>query len=330
MSRIGRFLAGEDGAGTPFMPIFMRFGAKYAGTPYRDFILDSEAHCRSNLVCAEAFGSDWVNVMSDPYCELEAYGAEIEYPPDSLPLDEVILYDGVEAMTELPRLDLAAAARGQGRLEELRIFRRELGDSTIICGWIEGPVAEYCDLRSLGNACFDFYDAPETVAKALELLYENAKEFAARQIEAGANCIGIGDAACSQLGPELYEEFGFRYERELVRFIHDRGALVKLHICGNTTAILPRMLETGADIVDVDHLVRDMAPFAALLKPGQALCGNLDPVSLIQDGSPAAVRAAARTALSQVPGRLILSGGCEITPGTPVENLMALKELTRP
>ena len=82
---IGRFLKGERQNGAPFMPILMRFCARYTGTPYRDFILDPEAHCRSNIACAKAFGSDWVNVMSDPYGELEAYGAHIDYPEDSLP-----------------------------------------------------------------------------------------------------------------------------------------------------------------------------------------------------------------------------------------------------
>ncbi|MGE4564567.1 MAG: uroporphyrinogen decarboxylase family protein [Victivallaceae bacterium] len=321
---ITAFLAGETAARTPFMPILMRFCAQYTKTPYRDFILDPEAHCRSNIECARAFGSDWVNVMSDPYGELEAYGAHIEYPENSLPLDKVILFDTLESLAKLESIDFVGNRRIQGRLRELEIFRRELGDSTAICGWVEGPLAEYCDLRSMGNAFLDLYDDPATVKKTLQTLYRNAERFITLQVEAGANMIGIGDAACSQLGEELYREFAWELECRLVEHIHRLGALAKLHICGNTSAILPGMIATGADIIDVDHLVSSMTAFAPLLRKHQALCGNLDPVSVVQNGDPATIERLGRELLGALPGKLILSAGCEVTPGTAAANLHAL------
>lgn len=321
---IAAFLAGESSGRTPFMPILMRFCAKYTGTPYRDFILDPEAHCQSNIECARAFGSDWVNVMSDPYGELEAYGAHIEYPEDSLPLDKVILFETLESLAKLDAIDFVGNRRIQGRLRELEIFRRELGDSTAICGWVEGPLAEYCDLRSMGNAFLDLYDDPARVKKTLQTLYRNAERFITLQVEAGANMIGIGDAACSQLGEELYREFAWELECRLVEHIHRLGALAKLHICGNTSAILPGMIATGADIVDVDHLVSSMPPFAPLLGKHQALCGNLDPVSVVQNGTPETIERLGRELLRAFPGKLILSAGCEVTPGTATANLHAL------
>ncbi len=311
---------------TPFMPILMRFCAGYTKTPYRKFILDPEAHCRSNIECARAFGSDWVNVMSDPYGELEAYGAEIEYPEDSLPLDRVILFDTLESLAKLEHIDFIGNRRIQGRLEELRIFRRELGDSTAICGWVEGPLAEYCDLRSMTNAFLDLYDDPDTVKKTLKTLYRNAERFITLQVEAGANMIGIGDAACSQLGEELYREFAHEHECRLVEHIHRLGALAKLHICGNTTSILPGMIATGADIVDVDHLAGPMVKFVHLLGPHQVFCGNLDPVSVVRDSDPATINRLGRELLQQLPGKLILSAGCEITPDTRPQNLHALSK----
>ncbi|MDD4098953.1 MAG: uroporphyrinogen decarboxylase family protein [Lentisphaeria bacterium] len=327
--RMTRFLRGVPVDRVPFMPILMRFCAQYTGTKYRDFILDPEAHCRSNIACADAFSSDWVNVMSDPYGELEAYGASIEYPEDSLPLDRIVLFQDARDLARLPRLDIEAHPRLRGRLEELRVFRRELGKSQVICGWIEGPLAEYCDLRSLANACYDLYDHQAEMADAMTIIHDNARNFATLQIQAGANMVGIGDSACSQIGPDFYRQYGFPHEKRLVEHIHSLGALAKLHICGNTSAILPDMIRTGADIIDVDHLVRDMSPYPALLEPHQVLCGNLDPVSVLENGGQEDIVRQAREAWRQARGRLILSGGCEITPGTPPENLAALAECCR-
>jgi uroporphyrinogen-III decarboxylase len=111
----------------------------------------------------------------------------------------------------------------------------------------------------------------------------------------------------------------------MVDHIHRLGAKAKLHICGNTHALLPDMIRTGADIVDVDHLVPSMAPFARLLGPHQVFSGKCDPVTVVQDGSPDDIRASVRASQEQAAGRCIVSAGCEITPGTSRANFSAFR-----
>ncbi len=65
----------------------------------------------------------------------------------------------------------------------------------------------------------------------------------------------------------FYNEFALEERKILVDHIHSKGALAKLHICGDTSSILPGMISTGADIIDVDHLVPSMSDFASLLDP---------------------------------------------------------------
>ena len=83
------------------------------------------------------------------------------------------------------------------------------------------------------------------------------------------------------------------------------------------------MIETGADIVDIDHLVADMSPFAAMLGPGQVLSGKSDPVSVLQDGTEKEIFDSVRSCSREAKGRCIVSAGCEITPGTSIENMKA-------
>ena len=59
--------------------------------------------------------------------------------------------------------------------------------------------------------------------------------------------IGIGDAAASLISPAMFEEFAFPYQKRIVEAVHRAGARTKLHICGNTSAVLPQMIETGSD-----------------------------------------------------------------------------------
>jgi uroporphyrinogen-III decarboxylase len=157
----------------------------------------------------------------------------------------------------------------------------------------------------------------------MDVIIESAIEFIDLQIYAGAHCIGIGDAFCSQIGPELYDQFAFLRQKRLVDHIHSRNALAKLHICGNTSSILEMMIATGADIVDIDHLVPSMSGYSSLLRKNQVLCGKADPVSVIQDGSPEFIAETVSSDYSSASGRCIVSAGCEITPGTASENMRA-------
>ena len=50
----------------------------------------------------------------------------------------------------------------------------------------------------------------------MDIIVECAMDFISLQIKAGAHCIGIGDAFCSQIGPELYNQFAFERQKKLV------------------------------------------------------------------------------------------------------------------
>ena len=163
----------------------------------------------------------------------------------------------------------------------------------------------------------------------MDTIVESAMEFISLQIRAGAHCIGIGDAFCSQIGPDLYNYFAFSRQKMLVEHIHNQGAIAKLHICGNTEAILPQMIATGADIIDIDHLVPSMSDFTSILRQGQVFSGKADPVSIIQDGTPELIKKSVNNDLREASGRCIVSAGCEITPGTSSENMKAFSLAAR-
>ncbi len=319
------FLAGKATDRIPFHPIVMRWAAKQAGVKYRDFCLDPASKCRAMIQTAADFGGDWVTVLSDPYAEAEAFGIKVDYQEDDLPLDQGH-FDSVEKVLALRPYDVMANRRTAGRVAEIREFRRLTGDGYFVVGWVEGPVAEYADLRGMTDAAFDFMDEPERVGEVMDMIVAAAKSFITHQVEAGADCVGIGDAFGSQIGPVLFRKLAFGREKELVDHIHSLGAVAKLHICGNTSAILPDMIATGADIIDVDHLVPTLAPFASLLAPHQVFCGKTDPVSVIQNGTRDQITAAARQDFRDANGRCIISAGCEITPGTTLENMAALQQ----
>jgi uroporphyrinogen-III decarboxylase len=320
------FLNGEKVDYPPFHPIVMRWAAKYSGIKYRDFCTIPEAKCKAMLRCAGDFEHDWVTVMSDPWAEASAFGIQVEYPEDSLPVDKSGHFPDAETVSRIKPVNPVHHSRCRNRLTEIKKFREQAGNKFFIVGWVEGPVAEYVDLRRAANASVDFLVEPEAVEKAMDTIIESAMEFIYLQIKAGAHCIGIGDSFCSQIGPELYSRFAFDMQKRLVEYIHSEGAKAKLHICGNTESILEGMIQTGVDIIDIDHMVPSIGIFTSLLSSQQVFSGKSDPVTIIQHGTYDSIIESVRSDYKASDGRCIVSAGCEITPETTIENMRIFKK----
>ena len=92
------------------------------------------------------------------------------------------------------------------------------------------------------------------------------------------------------------------------------------------------MAQSGADVLELDHQV-DLPGAAAITGPDIALWGNLDPVRLLSQGTPAQVRAATRALLESMAAcghrRFVLSSGCTLAVETPPENLDAMLNVAR-
>ena len=321
LSRTIDFIEGRKTDRVPFHPIMMRFAAAYAGVKYKDFCLSASHKCSANIHCATDFQSDWINTMSDAYAEAEAFGTVLSYPDDDLP--KVQQY-AIRDITDIDRLTVRKTSehrRMKERVAEILEYRQTASGRFFICGWVEGPLAEYCDIRDINLALTDLYEYPDRVHKALDIITESAAGFITRQVKAGAHCIGIGDSVCSLISPELYREFCFSREKVLVDHIHSCGAYAKIHICGNISAILNDVIRTGTDIIDIDHRTGSVAEALPLLSEKQVFSGKSDPVSVIQDGDERMIRESTHSFFEETGRRAIVSAGCEITPGTGIENM---------
>src|SRR5271157_5364777 len=70
----------------PRLPILMQFAAEHIGSNYGAFASDHRVLVEANLRCAEEFGIDQLNTMSDPYRETAGFGAPIEFLRDGVPI----------------------------------------------------------------------------------------------------------------------------------------------------------------------------------------------------------------------------------------------------
>ncbi len=309
-----------------FHPILMHFAARYAGYSYGEFASDHRVLVESNLRCQEAFGMDAVGLISDPYREAAAFGARVTFPEEAVPRCHGPIVSSVEDINALKNPDVHRAERTRDRILAGRALRGRAPLSIPVIGWIEGPLAEACNLAGVNEVLLRLYMDAGFVHLLIEKVMVTAKDFARAQVEAGCEIIGVGDAICSQISAEDYRVFVRERHLELFDYIHSLGAKVKLHICGNINHLLEELPYSRPDIVDLDWMV-DMDRAYETLGAGIVRCGNLDPVRLIQEKSEETIALATKRLCNRESDRrFILSGGCEITVRTPPEHLRAMRE----
>lgn len=311
----------------PFMPITMMFAADRIGAKYGRYAGDYRIAAEAQLRVAEEFDIDHVSMISDPAREAADLGAEIEWFEDQPPAiieSRALLSD----TAKLAALRPVSGKRMEDRIHGLELLRRKVGHEKAVEGWIEGPCAESADLRGINHLMVDFADNPEFVEELFSFVVANELEFARAQLAAGADYIGIGDAAASLAGPRLYEKFIWRHEKQLVDGIHAAGGKVRLHICGNTRRIVDRAATLGCEMVDIDYPV-PMCEARAKSGAEQVLAGNLDPVNVVRNGNPESIRAALEDCAKAAGPKYIVAAGCEVVRDTPLENVRSMLDFAR-
>jgi MtaA/CmuA family methyltransferase len=325
--RVLAHLEGKPVDHLPLMPITMMFAADQAGVTYHSYATDHRRMVEAQLRTAEKFAFDYVSAISDPAREAADCGAAIQYFENQPPaIDEAnALLKDKPQLARLRVPDPLGGGRMTDRVQGVALFRDKVRGEKLIEGWIEGPCAEAADLRGINHLMTDFFDDPAFVQDLFEFVVEMELRFARAQVDAGVDLIGVGDAAASLIGPKLYEQYVWPYEQKLVDGLHQMGTRVRLHICGNTRRMLTGMGKLGCAIVDLDY-PSPLSEGRAQMGPAQVLCGNLNPVAIMKNGTAAEVTAAAAECHRQAGARYIVGAGCEIPRGTPEPNLRALSD----
>lgn len=323
--RLTGMMRGETVDQLPLMPITMMFAADLAGISYGEYAADHRKLVEAQLLTAERFQLDYVSSISDPAREAADCGAAVQFYDDQPPaIDETrALLADKKTLAGLKMPDPLGGGRMHDRVQAAALFKERVGGELLIEGWIEGPCAEAADLRGINSLMLDFFDDPTFVRDLFEFVVELELAFAKAQIEAGADILGLGDAAASLVGPQIYEEFVLPYEIRMVEEIHAMGGRVRLHICGNTSKSLEAIGSLKADLVDLDSMV-SVAAARKAMGHDQVLTGNIDPVAVLRNGTPESVTAAIARCHQEAGGRYVVAAGCEVTRDTSHANVEAL------
>lgn len=205
-------------------------------------------------------------------------------------------------------------------LEATEILQEHLGDEIVINAKVTGPFTIAGHVFGVSNFLSWVRTNPERVHYAMQKTVEVTKELAKAFITHGADVISISDPTSSGdlLSGGYYEEFVYPFHKDVAGSTKVPTAL---HICGNTSELLPHIKHTGFDAYSFEEKI-DVLTAKKILGDDISLIGNIAPVATMLQGTPEKVTAEAMACMRD--GVDLLSSGCTLSPLTPLDNIRAL------
>lgn len=248
----------------------------------------------------------------------------------------------------LPKLRDAAglAALDPGRvagrvasvMETVRRVRAGLAaegfGSTALIGFAGAPFTVACYMVE-GGGSRDFaatramaYADPGLFGGLMDLLTDATIDYLSAQAEAGAEALMLFDSWAGVLSPSLFQTHVVAPAQRIVAALRARFPHVPIigfpRLAG---VMLAAYGATGVNAIGIDTAM-DPVRAAALVPPGVALQGNLDPMALVAGGD--AMAREARSILAAMQGRpFVFNLGHGIVPQTPPAHVAALLEIVR-
>ena len=293
--------------------------------------------CKDPALCAEVMiktverlGVDAAIVFSDLLLILEPMGLGLDFPSGEGP----VLGNPIRTAADVDRLrELEDMDRLQFVVEAVRQTRAGLAAQVPLIGFGGAPftLAAYAveggssrDYRATKGLMYSdpaAWDAMMGRIARSVALYLNA------QIDAGAQAVQLFDSWVGCLGVDDYRRYVLPYSRAVIQAI--RPGVPVIHFATGNPALVPLLAEAGGDVIGVDWRLR-LDDAGRMIRPDQALQGNLDPAVLFAPVEE--IRRRVREMLAQAvdheymvprPG-YIANLGHGVLPHTPVDNVLAM------
>lgn len=265
--------------------------------------------------CHEIGGIESVRVPFDINVEAEAMGCATRFGDDATtpPMSRPMHKDDFDKL-RIP--DPLRDGRMPEVLEAITRLKEKTGHEVPLIAAFGTPFELLSTTLDFEDITLSLTEDPGFLETQLEKMTEIARRYGEAVEKAGPHVLMLVDGTSQTIGPKYYERFSYPFTKALVESLSKPTIL---HVCGNTTGILPIMADTGATALSVDRPV-DIVGALKVTQGRTALVGKISPQTLLQGSREAIV---SETEESLRLGMHVVAPGCGLLPQTPLENLRA-------
>lgn len=220
---------------------------------------------------------------------------------------------------------------------EFNQWKDRIGDEGVVLCGFNDAICTPALLFSPEDFALLWIDAPDAFMELVRVANERVCESAELACQAGVDGFRIigGEYASTQLGPYAYRQTVTEPDSQLVRIMHDHGAIVYYHNHGPVMKYLEMFADIGMDAADCFEAPPwgdcDLVKAREILAGRVCIVGNLDDMEVIDKEPEAVVRQIARERIAQAgPDNFVLGGTAS---GTYTEraarNFLAMADVAR-
>ena len=304
-------------------PLMTYPGLPLIGKNIAEMVTSREVQFR----CIEALAKRYPLMPATPMSmdlslEAEAFGSKVIFADHSVPtISERIIhtYQDIETLT-IPEPNTP-------RLKEFIKAAQLTVDANFGKPVFTGCIGPY----SLAGRLMDITEIMTGILmypEEIHLLLQKTTQFIINYLnelkKTGVNGVVMAEPASGLLAAEECDEFSSKYITRIVDEVQTDHFMVMLHNCGNTETLVDSMVSTGAQAFHFGNAV-DMQNILPQIPKDRLAFGNIDPANIIKTGTPDSIKAEIIRLREKTKAfsHFILSSGCDIPPGTPLENIDA-------
>lgn len=289
-------------------------------------LIDSHLQARTLIALNGIVDFDIIFPMMDLTVETEALGATVNWNTDEMPTIHDITVATMEDADSLIIPEIGSGNRLNVSIETCSALRQAF-PKKLLWGYVLGPFSIAGRLMGMTEVSIGIKLEPETVHAVLRKANDLLKQQIDALINTGVDGVMILEPASGMLREDDANEFSNAYIKELVELIKLRGSTPALHNCGNIDHLIESLCATGIEALHVGSVSSPYEIYPRIPE-NVVLMGNLDPTEVFLRGSVETVQSETAKLLDKMANceRFTISTGCDIPPGTSIENIKAFEQ----
>jgi uroporphyrinogen decarboxylase len=277
------------------------------------------------ITAAEILQVDAAIIFADLLLPLEVMGLPFHFSAGEGPLIE----KPVRTKEHIEKLRTDRASELAYVSEAVSLVAKHFRDRVPVIGFCGAPftLASYMieggGSRNYVHTKKMMYNSPADWDALMGKLVAVTSEYAAEQVQAGADAIQIFDSWVGCLSVEDYRRYVLPHVTKMVQALQQTTGAPIIYFGTDSATLLSAMKETGAEVIGLDWRI-PLNEGWQRLDHACAVQGNLDPVLLFADWKE--LKSRAQDILRRASGRAghIFNLGHGILPETPVESVKNL------
>jgi MtaA/CmuA family methyltransferase len=297
------------------------------GVTVPESIQDPVKAAQAALSAQEACPFDALEVVWDWVANIDLLGCTSKIVDSGSPLVvEHVLETSVD-VGKLRSFDLTADCRVEATMRTAEVLLEQLRDDFFCYATIPLPFTLASYLRKVDFLMKDLIRQPEVALDILEFSTEVLTEVTKMYASLGVHGLFICDPSASGdlISPQHYSKFAAPYAGRIIELVKSMGLKPIVHVCGNTTKILPLIRDLAPSAFSFDTAV-GVEVAKEVLGGTVCLMGNVDPSDTLLLGTREKVERESDLCIEKgwVGGGFVLAAGCDIGVETPLENVNAM------